>query len=160
MIPGVMLDFLGRASVAAASTRDEALVPALHFLSGWRANDDGRTVTCLLATAFTDRLVERLERHRALALTVEVIGPHECYQFKGSYLDSWPAAAADLRVFEACRERFLAAVKRLMGDRFRDESILARFREPSLAVRFEVEEIFVQTPGPAAGRRLYPAEPS
>ena len=39
------------------------------------------------------------------------------------------------------------------------EAILARIAPPAIAVRFRVDEIFVQTPGPAAGRRLFPPEP-
>jgi hypothetical protein len=32
--------------------------------------------------------------------------------------------------------------------------------EPALAVEFDVREIYDQTPGPGAGRRLVPAEPA
>ena len=158
MIPGVMVDFLGRASVAVASTRDAELVPHVHFLSGWFVDPEHGGVVCLLADSFCDGLLERLRRHPAFALTVEVIGPHECYQFKGRYLDSRPATGADRPVYEACRQRFVTAVSRQFGKRFSEASLHARYREPSLAVRFEVHEIYVQTPGPAAGRRLFPPE--
>jgi hypothetical protein len=160
MIPGVMVDFLSRASVAIAGTRDERLAPDVQFLSGWSVHEDRSSVVCLLAPAFADGLVGRLERHGEIALTVEVIGPHECYQFKGRYLESRPASPSDRPVFEACRLRFVEAVRRLLGDRFSEPSLRARFRDPTLAVRFAVEEIYVQTPGPAAGRRLFPPEAS
>ena len=157
MIPGVMVRFLHRASVAVASTRDDTLAPHIHFLSGWRVDDD-QNVVCLIPAAFSDGLVERLERHGALALTAEVIGPHECYQFKGRYVDSRPATASDRPVFEACRQRFVDAVKGHFGNRFPDEALRARFHEPAIAVRVAVDEIYVQTPGPAAGQRLFPPE--
>ena len=158
MIPGVMLDFLGRASVAVASTRDAGLVPHVHFLSGWFVDPERRGVVCLLPDSFSAGLAERLVQHPSFALAVEMIGSHECYQFKGRYLDSRRATEADLPVFEACRQRFVDAVTRLFGNRFSEASLRARYREPSLAVRFEVQEIYVQTPGPAAGRRLFPPE--
>ena len=158
MIPGVMVDFLGRASVAVASTRDARLVPYVHFLSGWSVGADGQSVVCLLPEVFAAGLVERLTQFPAFALTAELIGPHECYQFKGRYLDSRPATGADRPIVEACRGRFVAAVQRLFGEEFSEASLRARFREPALAVRFAVQEIFVQTPGPAAGRRLFPPE--
>ena len=157
MIPGVMVKFLDRASVAVAGTRDESLVPHVHFLSGWAVDGDGNVV-CLFPASFSEGLLERLERTGALALTAEVIGPHECYQFKGRYLDARPATGEDRPVFEACRQRFSDAVKRHLGDRFTERSLHARFHEPALAVRIAVDEIYVQTPGPAAGKRLYPAE--
>jgi hypothetical protein len=36
--------------------------------------------------------------------------------------------------------------------------VLAYYERPGLTVRLRVREIYVQTPGPAAGRRLVPAE--
>ncbi len=158
MIPGVMAEFLGRASVAVASTRDARKVPHIHFLCGWSVGDDGRSVICLVPAAFSDKLPESLARHADFAMVAEVIGPHECYQFKGRHVDSRPAGAADRAVYESCRQRFVDAVQRHTRNRFADAILRARFREPRLAVRFEVQEIFVQTPGPAAGRRLFPPE--
>ena len=157
MIPGVMQKFLGRASVAVAGTRDEGLVPHVHFLSGWAVDGDGNVV-CLFPASFSEGLVERLERTGSLALTAEVIGPHECYQFKGRYVDARPASQADRPVYEACRQRFVSDVRRHLGERFAESALRARFHEPSLAVRVAIDEIYVQTPGPAAGRRLFPAE--
>ena len=159
MIPGVMKKFLERASVAVAGTRDEKLVPHVHFLSGWSVDADGNVV-CLFSEAFSESLVDRLERSGTLALTAEVIGPHECYQFKGRYLDARPASGDDQAISQACRQRFVEAVRRHLGERFTEPSLRARFQPPSTAVRIAVDEIFVQTPGPAAGKRLYPKEAS
>jgi hypothetical protein len=77
MIPGVMVSFLGRASVAVASTRDERLVPRVHFLSGWSVDPDGEGVTCLVPAAFTHGLDETLLSRGEFALTAEVSGRHE-----------------------------------------------------------------------------------
>ena len=157
MIPGVMVKFLERASVAVAGTRDERLVPYVHFLSGWSVDGDGNIV-CLFPASFSEGLVLRLERTGTIAVTAEVIGPHECYQFKGRYAGSRPAEGSDQPVFEACRERFVDGVRRHLGERFVERALRARFHPPEIAVRVAVDEIFVQTPGPAAGKRLYPKE--
>ncbi len=158
MVPGVMVGFLERASVAMASTRDSKLVPHLHVVSGWVVEDDRQTVRCLIARGFTDRLIDTLEDNGQFALTAEVIGPHETYQFKGRYVGAQPVDATDRPVWQACQERFVMAVQRLYRDAFSADDLRARCPAPELAVRFRVEEIFVQTPGPAAGHRLYPAE--
>ena len=158
MIPAVMVNFLGRASVAVASTRDERLVPRIHFLSGWSVDEDRESVTCLVPASFTDGLDRSLSCRGELAMTAEVIGPHETYQFKGCLVAARPAGPADRDVYESCRRRFVEAVMRHLPGRFTEEALLARVREPALAARFAVREIFIQTPGPAAGRRLYPAE--
>ena len=91
-------------------------------------------------------------------MVAEVIGPHETYQLKGRYLDQRPAEPSDRPVHEACRRRFVTAVQNHLRGRFRDDDLAARIHDPSVAVRFAVEEIFLQTPGPAAGRRVFPAE--
>ena len=157
MIPRSLIEFLSRASVAVASTRDQELTPYLHFLSGWSVGDDLATVECLVAESFADGMIERLKRHPDLALVAEVIGPHETYQFKGRYSSHRAAGPSDQPVFEACRQRFVSTVQAHLKGRFTDETLLVRFREPALAVRFEVGEIFLQTPGPMAGRRVHPA---
>jgi hypothetical protein len=157
MIPGVMVKFLERASVAVAGTRDKSLVPHVHFLSGWSVDPEGNVV-CLFSDSFADGLVTRLEETGTLALTAEVIGPHECYQFKGRYVDARPATDADRATSAACRQRFVEGVRKHLGERFTEPSLRARFQPPSTAVRIAVDEIYVQTPGPAAGKRLYPAE--
>jgi hypothetical protein len=159
MIPGVMVKFLERASVAVAGTRDETLVPHVHFLSGWSVDADGNVV-CLFPASFAQGLVERLERTGTLALTAEVIGPHECYQFKGRFLDARQATAADGAIVDACRQRFVDGVRQHLGERFTEPSLRARFHPASIAVRIGVDEIYVQTPGPAAGKRLFPPEAS
>jgi hypothetical protein len=158
MLPGVMVDFLGRASVAMAGTRDRDLVPHLHVVTGWAVEDDRETVRCLVPAMSTAHLVGSLEDNGRFALTAEVIGPHETYQFKGRCLDTRPVDAADRPIWEACRERFVRDVLRQYRDGFSADDLRARCPEPVIAVRFRVEEIFVQTPGPAAGHRLYPAE--
>ena len=158
MIPGVMVSFLGRASVAVASTRDERLVPRIHFLSGWSVDDDLEFVTCLVPGSFTDGLEQCLRDGGEFAMTAEVIGPHETYQFKGRLVDARAIGPTDRPVYESCRRRFVEAVMRHLPGRFTEEALLARVREPALAARFAVREIFVQTPGPAAGRRLFPPE--
>jgi hypothetical protein len=158
MIPGVMVDFLARASVAIGATRDANLVPRIHWISGWEVDADGASVLCLVSDGFTGGLLDAMRDNGAFAMNAEVIGPHECYQFKGRYLDSRPPRTADRRLYDACRRRFADAVRRHTRERFAESVLHGWFREPALALRFEVREIYLQTPGPGAGARLYPRE--
>lgn len=156
MIPGVLVDFLERASVALGSTRDENYAPHLYWLSGWSVGEDRETVACLVAASFTEALMATLTANGHFAMVAERIGPHETYQFKGRYVDSRAATALDRPVFLSCRERYVADVKVLFGSRFTDQTLRDRFREPAIVVRFRVAEIYLQTPGPDAGRRIFP----
>ena len=157
MIPGMLIDFLDRASVGICSTRGRDLAPRIHWLAGWRVEEGGEIVECLVARGFTEGLEENLGDNRRLTLTAEVIGPHETYQFKGTSEGIRPANAGDGPANDACRRRFFDAIRRYYPGQFRDEDILARVAPPALAVRLKVSEVFIQTPGPAAGKRLFPA---
>ena len=157
MIPGTIMEFLNEeATVAVAGTRDRNLVPHVHRVSGWSADPDGQAISCLIADAYTGELVSSLEDNGQFAVTIEQLGPHKTYQFKGDYVDSRPVTDADLIVFDLARARFAAAVHRFFG--LPADLAAAYFLLPSLVVRFTVREIFLQTPGPGAGQRLVPPE--
>jgi hypothetical protein len=157
MIPGMLIEFLDRASVAIASTRSRNLVPTVHFLAGWRVEEGGEIVECLVTRGFTEGLEDNLADNGRLTLTAEVIGPHETYQFKGTSQGLRTATAADDPASEACRRRFFDACQKYYAGQFRDEDVLAKIGRPAVVVRLKVEEVYVQTPGPAAGKRLFPA---
>jgi len=157
MIPGRIVRFLDRANVSHAGTRDRNLVPHGHRVSGWRLGSDGRTLTVLLPDGARPHLIESLEDNGQFAVTVEEYPAHETYQFKGRYVRHRPAGDEDIEVVERLRERFVNSVIQLFGEAAAGP-LRAFSQRPSLAVEFVVEEIYVQTPGPGAGARLFPAE--
>jgi hypothetical protein len=155
MIPGMIIRFLeDKAMIAWAGTRDEEYVPHLHRVSGWLVEPDQETIACSIPEGFTTALISSLENNGRFALTVEQIGSHETYQFKGDYVDSRPCNETDMIAFERFRERFGSFVSNRMG--LSKEACCSYFIEPSLVIRFKVREIFLQTPGPGAGQRLVP----
>jgi len=155
-VPGVIVDFLERATIGAAGTRDADHVPHLHKLSGWRVEPEHRAMTCLIPEAFTGNLLRSLEDNGRLAVTIEEIGPHETYQFKGRYSGSRSCDEEDRHVHRRLRDRFGKVLSKMFG--FDEQACRDYVQEPSIAITFEVEEIFLQTPGPGAGRRLAPPE--
>lgn len=151
-MPGVILRFLDRASVALGCSRDGALVPRIHWVSGWQVDPDQASIWCFVPKEFAEGLPPAGEEHGPFALTIEHIGPHECYQFKGPLRERRPATEADRLVTSRCRERFSAAVRGLLTHLAGEDAALRRYiLEPAVAVRLEVREIFLQTPGPGAG---------
>jgi hypothetical protein len=156
MIPGVIVDFLGRATVAMGGTRDSALVPHVHRVSGWTIEPDLQTITCLIGSQTVNGLIQSLEDNGQFALTVCEMPSHETYQFKGRFVESRPVGEADIATFRQCRDRFVERISAILG--YPAEKVRRYGTEPSIAVRFKVKEIFVQTPGPTAGKRLMPRE--
>jgi hypothetical protein len=154
-IPGVIRRFLERASVAVGCTRDRALTPRIHYVSGWSVDPDERSLWGFVPAVFERGLRETAEEKGPFALTVEHIGPHECYQFKGALEELRTAVDADRAIVERCRARFAAAVKDLLPHLAPHHAALRRYiAEPSLAFRVRVREIYAQTPGPGAGSLL------
>lgn len=157
-IPGMIADFLERrGTVGVAGTRDRDLRPRVHYLSGWTVAEGGRELLCLVGRGFTAGLLDTLRESPAIAVAIEEIGPHETYQFKGAVVGSRPAEPADRAVWERIRARFSEAVQRVdphFG--LTDRQLRDYIPPPELALRLSLREIYVQTPGPGAGRRLVP----
>lgn len=156
MIPDEILEFLKTATVGIGGTRDENLVPHVHRLSGWFVDPDGQTITCLIASPFTQDLIPSLEVNGQFALTVCEVPSHVTYQFKGDYASVREYGGSDVAVFEQCRANLVDRGTNLFG--FSEDACHAFCPEPSIAMSFKVREIYVQTPGPGAGRKLFPSE--
>ena len=158
-IPGVLLRFLERASLAFAGTRGRDLVPHFHWVSGWAVEPDHASVAFFVGEPFSERLLRDVAECQRLALTIEHIGPHETYQFKGGFAGSRPMGPAEVVAFEACRERFIRDVLAIDTRWGFSREALGRYHSrPALAVVLGIGEVFLQTPGPGAGRRLVPPE--
>jgi hypothetical protein len=155
VIPGVIVQFLDRASVAVGCTRSASLAPQIHWVSGWQLDADLRSIWCFIPAEFTAGLEPSLRENGHFSLTIEHIGPHECYQFKGTFLSLRPATEHDRAVVARSRERFAAAVTKLIPAFAANVELLRRYIiEPAVALRISVREIYLQTPGPGAGSLL------
>lgn len=141
--------------MAFVGVRDRDLVPFGHRVSGWQVGADQRTMTILVPDEFLEKLLESLKENGELAITVEEFPSHETYQFKGRYLRHRAVQEDDGEMVERVRRRFVKSLKPMYADA--PEDILKSFiSPPSLAIEFDVLEIYLQTPGPGAGTRLVP----
>jgi hypothetical protein len=112
-----------------------------------------------VSAPFAARLLQDVGACPRVALTIEHIGPHETYQFKGDFAGSWPVGDAERAAPLACRERFVRDVQAIDTRwNFSTETLARYYGAPALVAVLRVQEIFLQTPGPGAGRRLVPPE--
>ena len=159
MIPPPIIRFLEeRANIGFAGTRDADLVPRGHRVSGWRVGPAGRTFTAFVPNTSVPHLLEALLDNGRFAVTLEEVGTHETYQLKGRYLSHRPVQPADVDLATRTRERFVKGLRSLYPQAEAAQRLGASIPAPSLAVEMEVEEVFLQTPGPGAGTRLAPPE--
>ena len=155
-IPGHLVEFLAEATIAIVGTRGPDLVPNVHRPCAFRLGEDGKSIVCLFPEAFTDGLESALRDNGEVAFTVSQVPSHETYQIKGKWIESGPIDGPDLRLYELCRERVVARISKLFG--IEPATLRENVPPPALRVRFDVREIFDQTPGPGAGRRIVPSE--
>jgi hypothetical protein len=120
---------------------------------------DPRLLAVFVSEPFTARLLQNVAECPRLAVTIEHVGPHETYQFKGDFAGTRLMGETERAAFEACRARFVRDVQEIdTRHNFATETLERYLAEPSLVARLLVQEIFLQTPGPGAGRRLAPPE--
>jgi hypothetical protein len=157
MIPGKILRFLDeRANAGFAGTRDAKLVPHGHRVSAWQVDGPGRTLTAFIPSSSAERLVEHVQDNGRIALTFEELGTHETYQIKGRYLSHRPVRPTEVDIALRTRERFARSLRALNPDERWATMMAASIPSPALAVEIEVQEVFLQTPGPGAGTRIVP----
>jgi len=141
-------------SIMHIATRDAALEPMSTLAFGLQAAGDGREITVFVPAVLSPFTLANLRDNGQMAVTLVRPTDHRSLQIKGTWLGERRTDDDD-RAFlmryrdEMLQEMGLVGVPRSAWRR------LAWW--PSVALRMEVRDVFVQTPGPSAGRRCEPA---
>jgi hypothetical protein len=154
MIPDRVVEVLHGPAFLQVGTRDEALRPAHLWAVGAIVHDDRQTVTVFVPAARAERALRDLAANGRIALGA-ALASHEAYQLKGTYLSSRPTEARDRARQEAYRAALLAsALEAGYPEAIARPLALGFAHTPGVAITFRGDEVFDQTPGPGAGRRL------
>jgi len=154
MISEKFVEFIHGPVVMSVGTRDERLRPAHSFVVGAIVNQDRETITCFVLQSRAEKIMGNLTNNGTIALTV-ANPSHECYQLKGHYVSSRPVEAKDVAIQEIHRTKLLACMLQYGYPEQIAKPLILGFRyKPSVAITFRVEEIFLQTPGPEAGKKI------
>ncbi len=160
MIPAKIVRFLHEhGNLAFGGVRDRDLRPSGCRVSAWQVAADGRTLTAWvpLPEAFRARFLDALLDNGQFAITVDEHPTHETSQLKGRYLRHRDATSADRAPVQRSRDRFARAFRVQVPPGMNVQHLLAMMHpEPTYVVDVEVHEVYLQTPGPRAGARLYP----
>lgn len=143
---------LAEGYAAVAATCDERLRPELARVWGMEVSPDGRVLTFCVQAAPGSRMRANIERGSRVAITATKPTTYRSTQIKGRLRDVWEATEEDLARARAQNDAFAIDVVPLGIDR----ASSARFMHEAelCTVAIDVEEIYDQTPGPAAGARL------
>jgi hypothetical protein len=149
MIPEKIVDFMHGGVLAWIGTRDARLRPALTWVFGVRVSAARDEITAFVPDIEIGRTRINLSQNGLVALNVVQPITHEAYQFKGKLTAMRPSTEEEQAVQEILRAKVGSLL--IM---FPPELVTGFVAAPSTAVTFAVEEAFVQTPGPGAGRAL------
>jgi hypothetical protein len=154
VIPDRIVEVIHGPAWMYAGTRDERLHPAQTFVIGAVVHPDRETITFFVPEGRSEKILSDLKSNGRIALAVSW-ATHEAYQLKGVYMSSRPADAKERAVQEIYRSKLLsAAIQAGYPEQIAKSLVLGFAYQPAVAIIFRVEEIFLQTPGPEAGKKI------
>jgi len=108
-------------------------------------------IVCCLNKSSSQKFVENLNVGSRVSLFVGIIS-HEAYNLKGKVTDLRNVNDQEIVVCNELRKRIYS----LYGELGIPENLADRYwlKQPDLAVVFSVDKIFIQTPGPEAGKQI------
>jgi predicted pyridoxine 5'-phosphate oxidase superfamily flavin-nucleotide-binding protein len=146
-----MVDFIHGPQMMFVGSRDEALMPHANRVYGAIVGADRENITFYVLEKEFEKLKRNLESNNYTSLSIADSFSHETYQFKGTYLSSRKSNAQDEAILDIYADKLAGVVKALGVP----EELLKLFvYKPSVAITFQVKEIFDQTPGPGAGKKI------
>ncbi len=145
--------FVRRYTSMSVGVRGGGNRPVVGRALGCRVSADRRRLTIFLSQRREKEVLDCLRENGAIALTVTRPKTHETLQFKGVVLDILPLSREDVAEIAAYRQSFVEELMALGYERDFSWAVVAG-AEDSLAVVFEPNAIYNQTPGPKAGTKL------
>jgi hypothetical protein len=154
MIPDRIVEVIHGPAFMHVGTRDERLHPTQAFAIGAVVHSDRETITFFVSESHSERILSDLKSNGRVAF-VTGLPTHEAYQLKGVYVSSRLADAKDRTVQEIYRSKLLSAmIQSGYPEQIAKPLVLGFAYQPAVAITFRVEEIFLQTPGPEAGKKI------
>jgi hypothetical protein len=154
IIPGELVDFLEAGVSLIVAARDSDGRPVVTRGVGASVHENRREVTVYLHEEWAASALANLREHFEIAVGFARPIDHFALQLKGTCTRFLAPAEGDRAVVE----RYHAAYSEQLSMIGLPRSVTRRFRMwPAVGVTFAVRDIFVQTPGPEAGRRCEPA---
>lgn len=138
-------------------TRDSRLVPEITRAWGPKVSEDRRSVSLCVPLATSRKTLDNLEANRKIAVTFSLPTNYRTFQLKGRHAKTAEPNSTDLTFVERHRDAFAAVNAPLGQPRELVEAFWrAEIETSAVLVRilFVPEQVFDQTPGPGAGRRL------
>jgi hypothetical protein len=147
-----VVEFIDGGVAVGVATRDDDLRP--EFARGWgqEVSAGGRSVTLCVSAPEGSLMRANLERNGAVAVGFSPPTIARAVQVKGVATVVGEPDAADLERVERHVRSFVAEAGRIGAPAELSQRMFVG--AGPVAIQFSIDEVFDQTPGPTAGRRL------
>ena len=138
-------------------TRDSRLIPEITRAWGPRVSDDCRRISLCVPVATSGKTLDNLEANGEIAVTFSLPTNYRTFQVKGRHAAAAEPDSTDVEDVERHRDAFAMVNERMGLPRGRIEAFWRGEIETSavlVKIFFAPEQVFDQTPGPSAGKKL------
>ena len=138
-------------------TRDSRLIPEITRAWGPRVSDDCRRISLCVPVATSGKTLDNIETNGEIAVTFSMPTNYRTFQVKGRHAATAQADGTDVEDVERHRDAFAMVNERMGLPRERIEAFWRAEVETSavlMKISFALEQVFDQTPGPGAGKKL------
>lgn len=153
MIPDSIVHLLETGVSVMVGTRNISLMPECTRAWGIQVAPDRHAVTIFLSETFAGKTINNLRANGMIAVTCTRPTDHITCQLKGRVTAITPMTQTGRDHCRQWHHDFMAELKAIGVPPELPEAWIV---EPTVAVEFAVSEVFDQTPGPGAGRKMEP----
>ena len=118
---------------------------------GVNVDSKNSTLTCYVKNDETKEVLEFLNESGRISFFVGMI-THEAYNFKGQFVEVINLSRDDLEASNIYRNKIIDTITSIGMSK---EGALSKYGIiPDIGIKFKVDKVFVQTPGPDAGKEI------
>ena len=113
------------------------------------------TLTCFVINSECKKVLQYLSETGRVSFFVGMIS-HEAYNFKGQFLSSKKLNNEDLKISEKYTNNVIDIITSVGLSK--DAAVEKYGKVPDLGITFKVDKVYIQTPGPEAGKEITNSE--
>ncbi|WP_295904335.1 hypothetical protein [uncultured Bdellovibrio sp.] len=133
------------------STRNADMWPDLCEIVGLHLREEGKTMSVFVSQTQADHCLQNIKSNGAIAVSLSRPCTFEAAQIKGKVVGVRPMTDEEQNQSKAWAERFRKEIQ-LIG--VTNEAAMGLKLQADTTLEVEVENIYLQTPGPRAGTKL------
>lgn len=154
MIPQDIADFIAQPGLPMSfGTRDAGLQTSVSHAFALKLSDNKKDIRFIVPKIAAGNHLNNLQQNGRVAFTIGHPVTHVCYQLKGKYVSYTDCTTEDMNLLGKNFAAFTDSMAGIFGEHVREILGKLNFGE-FLSITFSPEEIFDQTPGPGAGKKL------